>query len=96
MRAHERSLNIDLPARLPETLLPRRPDLKADPVFPRPWKPTAFPLTSMARPVLEVSGRTYPVEMRYRTTERAADRSAGKAAGKATSAKLDAGATAKG
>ncbi|NMG77514.1 ATP-dependent RNA helicase HrpA [Aromatoleum diolicum] len=67
--AHERSLNIDFLLGYLRTLLPRRPDLKvivtsatldADRFarhFGREGKPA---------PVIEVSGRLYPIELRYR------------------------------
>ncbi|MDG4766654.1 ATP-dependent RNA helicase HrpA [Solwaraspora sp. WMMD406] len=68
--AHERSLNIDFILGYLKQLLPRRPDLKVvitsatiDPQrfadhFSEPGRPPV--------PVVEVSGRTYPVEVRYR------------------------------
>ena len=71
--AHERSLNIDFLLGYLRQLLPRRPDLKVvitsatiDPAsfaahFALPGKPKP--------PIIEVSGRTYPVEMRYRPLE---------------------------
>jgi ATP-dependent helicase HrpA len=71
--AHERSLNIDFLLGYLKQLLPRRPDLKviitsatidADRFarhFGKPDKPA---------PVIEVSGRLYQVEVRYRPVER--------------------------
>ncbi len=68
--AHERSLNIDFLLGYLKQLLPRRPDLKLvitsatiDPdKFARHFAgPDGTPA-----PVIEVSGRTYPVELRYR------------------------------
>ncbi len=67
--AHERSLNIDFILGYLKELLPRRPDLKViitsatiDPHrFARHFSREGAPV-----PVLEVSGRTYPVELRYR------------------------------
>ena len=68
--AHERSLNIDFILGYLKQLLPRRPDLKVvitsatiDPdKFARHFaQPDGTPA-----PVVEVSGRTYPVEVRYR------------------------------
>jgi len=68
--AHERSLNIDFLLGYLKQLLPKRPDLKVvitsatiDPErFARHFaRPDGTPA-----PVLEVSGRTYPVEVRYR------------------------------
>ena len=67
--AHERSLNIDFILGYLKQLLPRRPDLKLIITsatidvhrfaehFGTPGKPA---------PIIEVSGRTYPVEVRYR------------------------------
>jgi ATP-dependent helicase HrpA len=67
--AHERSLNIDFILGYLKRILPQRPDLKViitsatiDPErfanhFGTPDKPA---------PIVEVSGRTYPVEIRYR------------------------------
>ncbi|PNI10055.1 ATP-dependent RNA helicase HrpA [Arthrobacter sp. AFG7.2] len=67
--AHERSLNIDFILGYLKRILPQRPDLKViitsatiDPQrfanhFGSPEKPA---------PIVEVSGRTYPVEIRYR------------------------------
>ncbi len=70
--AHERSLNIDFILGYLARLLPRRPDLKVIITsatidsqrfaehFSRPGSPV---------PIIEVSGRTYPVEIRYRPLE---------------------------
>ncbi|WP_374047512.1 ATP-dependent RNA helicase HrpA [Varibaculum prostatecancerukia] len=67
--AHERSLNIDFILGYLARLLPRRPDLKVIITsatidsrrfaehFSRPGSPV---------PIIEVSGRTYPVQVRYR------------------------------
>ncbi|HYO85618.1 MAG TPA: ATP-dependent RNA helicase HrpA [Dermatophilaceae bacterium] len=72
--AHERSLNVDVLLGYLKQLLPRRPDLTVvitsatiDPqrfadYFARPGNPV---------PVVEVSGRSYPVEVRYRPLTRA-------------------------
>ena len=71
--AHERSLNIDFLLGYLKQLLPRRPDLKIiitsatidaerfSRHFGTPGKPA---------PVIEVSGRLYQVEVRYRPVER--------------------------
>ncbi len=67
--AHERSLNIDFILGYLTRLLPRRPDLKVvitsatiDPErFARHFGSHDEPA-----PIVEVSGRTYPVEVRYR------------------------------
>ncbi len=72
--AHERSLNIDFILGYLKQLLPRRPDLKVI-VTSATIDPTRFAqhFASNERgevvrevPVIEVSGRTFPVEMRYR------------------------------
>ncbi|WP_270258181.1 ATP-dependent RNA helicase HrpA [Kocuria marina] len=84
--AHERSLNIDFLLGYLKRLLPHRPDLKIvitsatiDPqrfaehfALPDPQHPDADPEPA---PIIEVSGRTYPVEIRYRplTQERSGD-----------------------
>ena len=67
--AHERSLNVDFLIGYLKRLLPKRPELKViitsatiDSVrFARHFRTSAGPA-----PVIEVSGRNYPVEMRYR------------------------------
>ncbi len=101
--AHERSLNIDFLLGYLKQLLPRRPDLKviitsatidADRFarhFGTPGKPA---------PVIEVSGRMYPVEIRYRPVDdtdatapnaaRAAGGGAANNAGKPDGARRDA------
>ncbi len=69
--AHERSLNIDFILGYLKALLPRRPDLKVI-VTSATIDPAAFaahfadPATGEPAPIVEVSGRTYPVEVRYR------------------------------
>ncbi|HEU4329574.1 MAG TPA: ATP-dependent RNA helicase HrpA [Lapillicoccus sp.] len=82
--AHERSLNVDFLLGYLKRLLPRRPDLKVvitsatiDPQrfadhFAAPGRPV---------PVVEVSGRTYPVEVRYRPLEREDDEPADQVTG---------------
>ncbi|AGB26537.1 ATP-dependent helicase HrpA [Mycobacterium sp. JS623] len=89
--AHERSLNIDFLLGYLRELLPRRPDLKVI-VTSATIEPQRFAAhfggaehglsggaehgLSGAAPIVEVSGRTYPVEIRYRPLEvavRAAD-----------------------
>lgn len=67
--AHERSLNIDFLLGYLKRLLPRRPDLKLIVTsatidarrFAEHFEPVAGDV-----PVIMVSGRTYPVEVRYR------------------------------
>ncbi len=76
--AHERSLNIDFLLGYLRSLLPRRPELRLlitsatidTERFARHFSdPSGEPA-----PVIEVSGRTYPVEMRYRPLEEGEDR----------------------
>ncbi|MGW4498361.1 ATP-dependent RNA helicase HrpA [Micromonospora sp. NPDC004336] len=74
--AHERSLNIDFILGYLRQLLPRRPDLKVvitsatieTERFARHFAgpPTDEHPDGVPAPVVEVSGRTYPVEVRYR------------------------------
>ena len=69
--AHERSLNIDFILGFLRQLLPRRPDLKVI-ITSATIDPERFaahfadPRTGEPAPIVEVSGRTYPVEVRYR------------------------------
>ena len=63
--AHERSLTIDFLLGYLKQLLPRRPDLKVV-VTSATIDPGRFSRHFDDAPVLEVSGRTYPVEIRYR------------------------------
>jgi len=72
--AHERSLNIDFLLGYLKQLLPKRPDLKiivtsatidAD-RFSNHFATRNSAGEIKAAPVIEVSGRTYPVEIRYR------------------------------
>lgn len=75
--AHERSLNIDFILGYLRQILPQRPDLKiiitSATIDPERFaEHFALPTAAGARtpaPVLEVSGRTYPVEVRYRPLE---------------------------
>ena len=63
--AHERSLNIDFLLGYLKRLLPKRPDLKL--IITSATIDTArFSRHFDDAPVIEVSGRTYPVEIRYR------------------------------
>ncbi|MEV4489488.1 ATP-dependent RNA helicase HrpA [Micromonospora coxensis] len=74
--AHERSLNIDFILGYLKQLLPRRPDLKViitsatieTDRFARHFAgpPTEDAPDGKPAPIVEVSGRTYPVEVRYR------------------------------
>lgn len=62
--AHERSLNIDFLLGYLQTLLPRRPDLKLL-ITSATIDTAAFSAAFGNAPIIEVSGRTYPVEIRY-------------------------------
>ncbi len=67
--AHERSLNIDLLLGYLKTILPKRPDLKliitSATIDPESFA-NFFAQDGKPAPVHLVSGRTYPVETRYR------------------------------
>jgi len=63
--AHERSLNIDFLLGYLKQLLPRRPDLKVI-ITSATIDAERFSQHFNGAPVLEVSGRTYPVEILYR------------------------------
>ena len=62
--AHERSLNIDFLLGYLARILPRRPDLKVI-ITSATIDPERFAEHFGGAPVVEVSGRTYPVEVRY-------------------------------
>ncbi|MCW3157855.1 ATP-dependent RNA helicase HrpA [Micropruina sonneratiae] len=63
--AHERSLNIDFLLGYLKQLLPRRPDLKVI-VTSATIDTARFSAHFDDAPIIEVSGRTYPVELRWR------------------------------
>ncbi len=63
--AHERSLNVDFLLGYLKQLLPRRPELKLI-ITSATIDPQRFARHFDGAPVIEVSGRTYPVEVRYR------------------------------
>ncbi|MDF7680964.1 ATP-dependent RNA helicase HrpA [Enterobacteriaceae bacterium ESL0689] len=63
--AHERSLNIDFLLGYLRRLLPERPDLKVI-ITSATIDPQRFSRHFNHAPVIEVSGRTWPVEVRYR------------------------------
>lgn len=63
--AHERSLNIDFLLGYLKRLLPRRPDLKVI-ITSATIDPERFSRHFDKAPIVEVSGRTYPVDIRYR------------------------------
>ena len=67
--AHERSLNIDFILGYLKRILPQRPDLKiiitSATIDPQRFA-KHFGTEEEPSPIIEVSGRTYPVEIRYR------------------------------
>ncbi len=63
--AHERSLNIDFILGYLKQLLPKRPDLKLI-ITSATIDPGRFSSHFSKAPIIEVSGRTFPVEVRYR------------------------------
>ncbi|MBI2779106.1 MAG: ATP-dependent RNA helicase HrpA [Gammaproteobacteria bacterium] len=63
--AHERSLNIDFLLGYLKQLLPKRPDLKLI-ITSATIDPERFARHFTDAPIITVSGRSYPVEMRYR------------------------------
>jgi ATP-dependent helicase HrpA len=63
--AHERSLNVDFLLGYLKRLLPQRPDLKLI-ITSATIDPQRFAAHFGGAPVVEVSGRTFPVEVRYR------------------------------
>ncbi len=63
--AHERSLNIDLLLGYIKQILPKRHDLKVI-VTSATIDPERFSTYFNDAPILNISGRTFPVEMRYR------------------------------
>ncbi len=77
--AHERSLNIDFLLGYLRQLLPRRPDLKiiitSATIDADRFAKHFSDAQGVAAPIIEVSGRLYPVEVRYRPIE--SDRSPG-------------------
>ncbi|HSE09303.1 MAG TPA: ATP-dependent RNA helicase HrpA [Nocardioidaceae bacterium] len=68
--AHERSLNIDFIIGYLRQLLPKRPDLKvvitSATIDPERFARHFADASGKPAPIVEVSGRTYPVEVRYR------------------------------
>src|SRR5690554_6875035 len=67
--AHERSLNIDFLLGYLHQLLPRRRDLKVI-ITSATIDTERFAEHFGGAPVIEVSGRTYPVDIRYRPLDR--------------------------
>ncbi|MDQ7879980.1 ATP-dependent RNA helicase HrpA [Microbacterium sp. QXD-8] len=74
--AHERSLNVDFLLGYLRRILPKRPDLKvvitSATIDPQSFAEHFAQPDGTAAPIIEVSGRTYPVEIRYRPPARAA------------------------
>jgi ATP-dependent helicase HrpA len=66
--AHERSLNIDFLLGYLKWLMPRRPDLKIV-ITSATIDPERFSKHFGDAPIINVSGRSYPVEIRYRAVE---------------------------
>ncbi|MFD3424386.1 ATP-dependent RNA helicase HrpA [Nocardia fluminea] len=68
--AHERSLNIDFLLGYLKQLLPQRPDLKviitSATIDPELFARHFADAQGTPAPIVEVSGRSYPVELRYR------------------------------
>ncbi len=63
--AHERSLNIDFIIGILRTILPRRPDLKVI-ITSATIDTEKFSQAFNEAPIIQISGRLYPVELRYR------------------------------
>jgi len=70
--AHERTLNIDFILGWLKNILPRRPDLKII-ITSATIDPEKFSAAFDQAPLLEVSGRMYPVDIRYRPLQETAD-----------------------
>lgn len=68
--AHERTLNIDFLLGMLKQTLPKRPDLKVI-ITSATIDPEKFSRAFGDAPIMEVSGRTYPVEVLYRPAEEA-------------------------
>ena len=64
--AHERSLNIDFLLGYLKRILPTRPDLKVI-ITSATIDPESFSAHFDGAPIIEVSGRTFPIEIRYRS-----------------------------
>lgn len=70
--AHERSINIDFLLGYLKRLLPKRPDLKVivtSATIDAERFANHFAVNGKPAPVLTISGRTYPVEIRWRPVE---------------------------
>lgn len=79
--AHERSLNVDFLLGYLKRILPRRPDLKvvitSATIDPESFASHFAERDAAPAPIVEVSGRTYPVEIRYRPPTAGRDAEAG-------------------
>ncbi len=75
--AHERSLNVDFLIGYLTQILPKRPDLRvivtSATIDPQSFAAHFKDAEGTPAPIIEVSGRTFPVEIRYRGMEEAAD-----------------------
>lgn len=75
--AHERSLNVDFLIGYLRRILPRRPDLKvivtSATIDPESFAAHFADADGTPAPIIEVSGRTHPVEIRYRPPDRRRD-----------------------
>ena len=74
--AHERSLNIDFLLGYLRQILPQRPDLKliiTSATLDAERFAKHFTINGVTPPVVEVSGRLYPIEVRYRPVQRDGD-----------------------
>ncbi|WP_375383728.1 ATP-dependent RNA helicase HrpA [uncultured Microbacterium sp.] len=75
--AHERSLNVDFLIGYLRRILPERPDLRvivtSATIDPESFAKHFADADGTPAPIVEVSGRTYPVEIRYRAPESADD-----------------------
>ncbi|MET0812893.1 MAG: ATP-dependent RNA helicase HrpA, partial [Microbacterium sp.] len=75
--AHERSLNVDFLIGYLARILPKRPDLKvivtSATIDPESFARHFADADGVPAPIIEVSGRTYPVEIRYRARDERAD-----------------------
>lgn len=70
--AHERSLNIDFLLGIMQRILQRRPDLKLI-ITSATIDTEKFSKAFGNAPIIEVSGRTYPVDIRYQCAEKGGD-----------------------
>ena len=82
--AHERSLNVDFLIGYLTQVLPKRPDLRvivtSATIDPQSFAKHFADAAGNPAPIIEVSGRTYPVEIRYRGPEEASGLVEGSAA----------------